>query len=416
MPNDLINDTVTTCPFCSLLCEDMPAFNTERKIACSIARHGYDGEERYRPQINGRKTDVETACRKAADILSAARLPLISGLGTDVRGIRAALLLAERSSAIVDHAGGGAVSDYVRVLCEEGWLGATLSEVRNRADLIVCLGCDFTDHHPRYIERISGASPAKFVFIGNQPPQKEWFADNKKRSFQSASYFPAPLPALAEVAGTLAALAQGTSLLHTKAAGRPLSQWQSLVDQMRQAQYVVLCWQTARLPAANRESIMRSFARLTRSINETTRCAMFPLGGDDGGTTALQVSLWQNGYPLRVAYQAGTIQYDPWRYDTNRLLASAEADALLWISTLSGNPPPSARAPRIFIGRADRPPPKVDVYIPAATPGLHCDSVLFRGDGIVPLPVRAHRPDEKLSTVESILYQITNALSVGSRK
>jgi formylmethanofuran dehydrogenase subunit B len=47
-------------------------------------------------RINGKPALLAAAAEHAAEILSAARMPVIAGLGTDVAGARASILLAER--------------------------------------------------------------------------------------------------------------------------------------------------------------------------------------------------------------------------------------------------------------------------------------------------------------------------------
>ena len=89
------------------------------------------------PRIAGRETSLDNAVRAAARLLRRARQPLFGGLATDVEGVRAAVDLAERCGATLDHAHGETLAAMTRLLQTRGWYAATLSELRNRADLVV---------------------------------------------------------------------------------------------------------------------------------------------------------------------------------------------------------------------------------------------------------------------------------------
>ena len=132
---------------------------------------------------------------------------------------------------------------------------------------------------------------------------------------------------------------------------------------------------------------MQALARLIRSLNATTRFAGLPLAGNDGDLTANAVQTWQAGVPLPASYANGRVDFDPHRFALHEVLARGEADALLWVSSLSGaNPPAFDGLPRIVLGRADvRPEPEPDVFVPVATPGVDAAGHLLRGDKVVTL-------------------------------
>ncbi len=95
-----------------------------------------------KPQIDGRDVDLETAMRAATDLIRASKLPLYGGLGTDVDGIRAVMALADKTGGVVDHALSEGQYRNFRVLQTRGWVMTTLTETRNRADVIIVVGTD----------------------------------------------------------------------------------------------------------------------------------------------------------------------------------------------------------------------------------------------------------------------------------
>ena len=106
------------------------------------------------PRIAGKPATREDAYARAAALLRDATQPLFAGLGTDVDGMRAVLSLADRTGGIVDHMHGAAMAANVATVQGHGWMTTTLSEVKNRADLLLFIGTDAVRHHPRFFERM----------------------------------------------------------------------------------------------------------------------------------------------------------------------------------------------------------------------------------------------------------------------
>src|SRR5882672_3860658 len=137
------------CPFCGLLCDDLRVAVT-RGVA-TVSAHGCarsramfsaNANDTATALVDGKPADLATAVGRAAGILRAAGRPLLISAGTDVAGMRVLTELAERCGGIVDHANGDALFRNLRVLQNTGWISTTLTEVRNRADLLVVAGPD----------------------------------------------------------------------------------------------------------------------------------------------------------------------------------------------------------------------------------------------------------------------------------
>ncbi|MDZ7736047.1 MAG: hypothetical protein U5P41_08035 [Gammaproteobacteria bacterium] len=99
------------------------------------------------PRIKGKPASLDAAIDAAAGILGQSQQPLFAGLGTDVAGMRAAVALAEATRGVMDHMHGQALSNNYRVLQSRGWITTTLTEIRNRADLILFVGTDAGNFH-----------------------------------------------------------------------------------------------------------------------------------------------------------------------------------------------------------------------------------------------------------------------------
>src|SRR5262249_38814533 len=145
--------------FCGLICDDLVIETTAaaarvRAAGCKLSQQGFErpaGDPT--PRIDGQAVTLAAAVARAAEILAASRLPLFAGLATDHAGLPAALQLADRIGGSVDHLGSAALFRNLPAQRDVGWIATTLSEVRNRADLVVVVGPDPSEAVPRFYER-----------------------------------------------------------------------------------------------------------------------------------------------------------------------------------------------------------------------------------------------------------------------
>jgi formylmethanofuran dehydrogenase subunit B len=396
------------CPFCGLVCDDLVVGSaggqlTVRANGCAIAATGFGRPaEHPRPRLAGRPSAADEAMSEAARLLARAHQPLIAGLATDVAGARASLQLAERCGAILDHMNSAATIRNLLVLQDGGWITTTLSEVRNRCDLLIAAGGDIVGRFPRFFERVIANRETLFstdrrcevVFLGRSRPE--------------GVEFPGPVTVvecdtrrLGEAFGALRALLAGRELQADAAA---LSAWAKLAERMRSARYGVLAWAAADFDFPHAELALQSLCELVKDLNHETRFSGLPLGGTDGDLTADSVLLWQTGYGARTSFARSEPRHDPGQLSATHLLERGEVDALLWISSFSATrTPPSTAVPTIVLGRPgmtfEREPA---VFIPVGTPGLDHAGHLFRTDRVVALPVRQLRPATLPSVAEAI--------------
>jgi formylmethanofuran dehydrogenase subunit B len=404
-----------TCPFCGLLCDDLVIASgarglTVRENGCPLAIAGFGraaATDSAAPRISGRPATLPEAAAEAARLLRDARLPLIAGLATDVAGARALGRLADRSGAVVDHMNSAAVMRNQLVLQDSGWITTTLSEVRNRADLLLIVGGDIVSRFPRFFERCLGRGVTLFkknhqcevVFLGQEPP--------------AGLSLPGPAPTvlrcsverMGEGFGLLRALLGGRPVTAPSAAGLPLARWMELADRMKRARYGVVAWAAADFDFPHAELTIQSLCELVKELNAATRFSGLPLAGSDGDLSADSVQLWQTGFGGRTSFGQGVPRYDPYQYSAARLLESGEADLLLWVSSFhAGRTPPSTAVPTVVLGQPgmafEREPA---AYIPVGTPGIDHAGHLFRTDRVVVLPLRQLRASGLPSVADAVV-------------
>ena len=399
--NVVINSTVATCPACSLLCDDVLIENKNNKI--KVLTKGCEKAVRFfeqplidtSPQINGNPVTLQQAIAHAAKLLKASQQPLFSGLSTDVQGFRALYNLAQKTNARLQHMNAQSTARNMKVLQSTGWQTTTLTEVKNRADVIVCIGTDVVSHNPRFFERIVWPKDAMFVdsqmreviYIGENLDTKAGTSPNGTPPFLLACRA-ADLP---EITLVLRALVADKKLKIVQIAGIKISDLQAVADKLKAAKYAVLAWVTKDCDFPHAELTIQNITETVAILNNTTRAAGLPLGGSDGDTSVNNANTWLSGLALNDEV--------------------IEHDLMIWVNSFSAHINPSKTDnPLIVIGSSNCEFSQTpDVFIPVATPGLDCGGTLFRVDSSVVLPLKKVR-ENNLPTLAQVISQIEAAL------
>jgi formylmethanofuran dehydrogenase subunit B len=408
------------CPFCSLACDDLRLTRTERDgVAlvgpeCPLARTGYieaGTDEEVPPRIEGRTVAERAAIERAAALIAASRAPLVAGLGAEVDGVRAALALADACGAAVDHMRAEGLMRVLLPLIERGAVQTTLSEMRNRADLVLVFGPDPRRIAPRLFER---ALPASGLFLQEGAGRRLTYVGGAPEAeldpHLSVEVVPAPPHRLAEIAGALARLVSGKPLPRAEIAGIPAARLAEIAAEMKATRYGVALFAPSLLDGAAPELGVAAILHLVQELNRVTRWAVLPVAGGDGLVGASQAMLWQSGVPLRSRFTAEGPRFAPHRLGADRLLAAGEADLLIWISAYRPVPPPDTPVPLIALAhhetRFSRAP---EVFLPVGVPGVDHGGATFRMDGVVALPLAPARASNRKSAAE-LLAAIRRAL------
>jgi formylmethanofuran dehydrogenase subunit B len=397
-----------TCPFCSLLCEDLNG--SEIKGRLYVQTHGCDKAStcfaKSPPSPLARVFDKtvsqEEAIAEAAQLLRRAHLPVYASLDTDVAGVRAGIALAKRTGGIIDQINTPCAS--VLALQSSGCITTTLTEIRNRADLIILIGAKVETHFPRLIDRCFQYAETLF-----KPPsaQPEIVVIGETSHIPNATTIPLAEHLLPEFIAMLKALLVKVPLQAQQVGEVPIADLMALVKRMQQTNYGVIAWHTESLNTGHIDLVVESLCELVKAFNKITRFAALPL---EDGTTARQVCVWQTGFPLRIGFSRHFPQYNPWQFSSQRLLASKEADTLVWISSFAHTQLPDYDVPTIVLANhfpeSSRPPA---IFIPVGTPGLDHSGYLFRVDQAVVLPLQQYR-EVGLPSVAEVLRKIAASL------
>jgi len=406
------------CPFCSLLCDDLRVAVEGQALtlvgpSCSRASAGYaDGSAEDLPLIAGVQASTQQAIEHAAALLSGSRHPVFGGLATDIDGMRAVMMLADRCGGTVDHMDGEALARKNGLLATRGIISTTLAEVANRADLVLLFGADALGGGSRFIERCvtpnDSLHPERLAVRELIVLAPRSAANALQGVSVPTRHLALSMTDAAEVVSALRALLAGRRLAARSVAGIPVTELTELAARLGAARYAVIVWGKDLTTAPHAEVALELLNELLKDLNRTTRAAGLSLGGGDGAASANAVCAWQAGYGLRTSFAGGFPEHDPTRFSTRRLIEDGAADLLLWISAYSSRqtPPADLDCPTIVLGRSGMRFDVVpDVYIPVGTPGLDHAGRLIRADSSVSLPLPALR-ENALPSVRQVLGQL----------
>lgn len=391
----IVSDPIlATCPACGLLCDDIQLENNQvlnTNCAKGIAFFEQILSENT-PKIAGKPASLQAAILKTVQLLKNSKQPIFKGLSTDVQGFRAVYNLAQKLNANMQHMNAQSMARNMKVLQSTGWQTTTLTEVKNRADVIVCVGSDIVSHNPRFFERFIaqdgmfiGAKQREIIFIGENISLKKL----KKHALEGAWILGCRTGDLAEITATLRALVAGKTLKTTEVAGVKVSDLQTVADKLKAAKYTVVAWVAKDFDFPYAELTIQNITETVVILNQTTRAAGLPLGGSDGDTSVNNTNTWLSGLVLNNEH--------------------IEHDCMVWVNSFSVDKlPPKTDKPLIVIGNSNI-HLEADVFIPIATPGLDCSGTLFRVDSSVILPLKKVREND-LPTLSKIVDEIEKQL------
>ncbi|NUQ61820.1 MAG: formylmethanofuran dehydrogenase subunit B [Pirellulales bacterium] len=396
-----------TCTFCGCVCDDIVVKVeghriVEAKNACVLGKSwflNHEIEDIPACLVAGRPAPVEEGIRRAAEILSKARYPVVYGLSdTTCEAQRVAVGIADWIGGSVDtttsvcHGPSGMAFQGV------GEVTASLGEILHRGDLIIFWGGNPAESHPRHFTKYSLMPKGIWTPRGRKDRTCVVVDVRKTKSAKAADIFLQIRPRKDfEALWTLRALAKGVELDPRQVeeeTGIPLAAWQDLMDRMKQARYGVILFGMGLTMTRGKHLNSEAVLALTRDMNEHTRFICKPMRGHGNVTGADNVVTWRTGYPFGVNLSRGYPRFNPGEYTTADLLCRREADAAMIIaSDPMANFPQAAREhlasiPYIALDPKQTPTTRhATVAFHVATYGINVPGTVYRMDD-VPIPLR----------------------------
>ena len=152
------------CTRCGCVCDDLSITVEKGRVvsaarACGLAERWFLDQGKNEPSaatLEARPAKFDDAIKRAAEILTHSRYPLIYGLSrSSTEGQRAAVRLADQIGATIDTTASRCHAPSIMAIQQVGESTCSLGEAKNRCDLVVFWGCDPVNSHPRHGERYS---------------------------------------------------------------------------------------------------------------------------------------------------------------------------------------------------------------------------------------------------------------------
>lgn len=348
--------------------------------------------------LDGKAISLDEAYRHAARILSGAKFPLVAGLGADVPGARAAILLAERLRGAFDHLASREALADLDVMRSFGMFTTTPNEARVRADCVVLIGSGLSDHWPALFERLALGQPPRHGAQAGEARKVVWLGATAEEAARAGADVKIIHAESLEIPRVLA-------VWRARLGGRPVAldaakveRVDALVATLKAARFGVVVWSSSGLDPLSVEMLQS----LVTDLNATTRFTGIPIGARAGAAAVTQTAGWMTGFPPRTGFGRGYPEHDPWRFEAARLVESGEADAALWISAYDGEPPPWSRdIPTVTLAPGGAATPN-GVFIEVGRPGETHDAVEFAQEAGALVLRRATAPAPLPSVADAI--------------
>jgi formylmethanofuran dehydrogenase subunit B len=424
----VIQDAI--CTACGCMCDDIVLTVERNRIALAERACDLGKRELLRRSVSpawlthrahcfieGQPASLEDGYQLAAELLTAARYPLVYGVRHSTCEAQSrAVSIADLIGGVVDTTssvdGHAATTIAVQSV---GISTSTLGEVRNRSDFVLYWGSNPAESSPRHTSRYALDPVGLFVPHGRR--DRTCIAVDIRATATTAvadRFIQVKPNGDFEALWILRALAKRLDLDAAQALDRtgvPLSVWQDLLERMKACRYGAIFFgrgiSATRGERANSEAILR----LTRELNAFTRFVARPIGGEGNVVGAENVLTWRTGYPFGVNLARGYPRYNPGEYTAGEILSRGEADAalLLGCDPLSDFPRAARQhlqsIPTIVLDANDTPTKKAArVAFTLETFGIHTQGTVYRLDD-VPLALRPALSTEHPSQWE-VLSQI----------
>ncbi len=399
--------TDVVCPLCGCVCDDVVVEVEDNKVtkvkgACAVGKSKLMGHGRITsPAIreNGVLKDCsyDEAIKRAAEILAAARRPLMYGWSSTVcEASKVGIELAEEIGAVIDNTASVCHGPSVLAIQDVGLPSCTLGEVKNRADLVIYWGANPAAAHGNHMKRYSYISKGYFLPEGKKEKKLAVVDVRETKSAKLADVFIRIEPGKDYlVLSALRALLLGyDDVVPEEVGGVSKKDLLELVQMMKETKFGIIFFGMGVTHSRGRHNNIVNAIQVTRAAHKHTKFNIMPMRGHYNVNGFNQVCTWETGFPFSVDLSEGYAWYNPGETSSTDLLMRGECDAALFIATDPGAHFPGesirhlSKIPVIQIDPYANPTTEfADVVIPAAISGIEAEGTVYRMDNI-PLRLR----------------------------
>ena len=416
------------CSFCGCLCDDLTVEVEENNVkrvkrACRLGARKLMGHDRIKAPMLRQGTKLEEisyeeAYNKAAEILFKARRPLLYGWASTVcEAQKGGILLAEEVGGILDSTATVCHGPSIIGIEEKGLAGATLGQVKNRADLLVFWGCNPAEAHPRHTLRYSSNVCGKFTPDGRNCKKVIVVDVRETRTSKNADKFLRLLPGSDyEVISALRMILAGKAdLLPDVIGGVSKVELISVIDLFKSAKFGAFFFGLGITHSRGRYKNIDNAISLITELNSQTKFIMLPMRGHYNVAGIGQVAAWETGFPMSIDFSRGIPYFNPGETAACDILAQQDADAALVVAADPASNLPRAiveylaKIPIVQIDPFENPTTLLaSVVIPSAVAGIEAEGTAYRMDG---MPLRMKKlVKSNYPSDEEIVYNIIKSV------
>ncbi|MEC7864848.1 MAG: hypothetical protein VX890_02925 [Pseudomonadota bacterium] len=405
------------CPFCSLHCDDIQVsisgnrFKVNNKnLICTkkIEKSNIKSSSQILPEINSKTSTLSDALKAIKKKLSDHKEILLLNHGVDLSGLRSMLSFATKYNCIIDHINSKTLFQNLNLMQRSGYMATSLTEIKNRADIIIVFGNKIFEKSPRLLEKVlqsknslcTDVKKKEIILIGN-------FNSSTFKHIKNNSKVTNIKLDLDKIPSLMKLLISNEAVENLEVLSKTdLNRIKKLISKSK---YLVATWTNSDFSAAkNPEMIINAISKYIISYNIKKRGACAPIAGSLGDITSSQALAWMTGFASRIKFTGTTFQHDRISYDSNILIENNNVDVIVHISTLNLNKIKlNKNIYNIVIGHPNSVfDHKPDIFIPVGVPGVDYDGIMFRTDNVVSVALKNIR-DIKLPTTENIINKLS---------
>ena len=368
-----------TCPFCSLLCNDLRLIFDEGALA-AFSTDCVVGEAGFRLAVDDSTHEeptqavLETSLRTARTWLQEARQPLVVLAGTaDTEAISAAVRLAKRTSAILacDEDWSGSVLGLS--MQKAGWLTDTLRELRSQSLVVLC-GVDPARTHPRLGELLGRDLKTDSLQFDPADPLEalRWLRVARSKSTE-------PIPAWCTAVHTrIEAACSGLVVFG--------QEWLKVGNPFTTE---LLLW--------------------LKDLNKEKHWYALYLPPAPNSSGVVETLLSETGFPGNMHLRSRKLDFSPRVWRAENVIQQGGADVCILVGkpgSFSEETLSLLSQSRTILLDAERPAWNPPVWLPSARVGVECSGRFQRLDG-VPVELQPVLPSRR-RTMKDLLYELAD--------
>ena len=397
------NKHYITCPFCSLHCDDIQVEVDKNKFkivsenikdcTSKIEYFNIKNTSNLTAIIQNKKINFNKAIDSAKRMINKSNDITVVNHGTDVNGVRSLLNFAANYNCVVDHVNSKYLYRNLGIIQRKGYMATSLTETRNRSDVIILFGNNILKKSPRLIDKVifpkhslcTNLKSRKLLLVGDFDAQSVKMVKNKHH----VEHFKINLNDTPEIL---------TKVMSDDKLPKKLEGIRKIIKKSR---YLVASWTTSDFDKCDDpDNVISSISDFILSMNETSRAACMPIAGSLADATSSQTMSWITGFPSRVKFNGKSFFHDRNICNSQEIISNQNTDLAIHISTVNHNKVTlNDKIKNIFIGHINSTfNIKPDIFIPVGNPGIDHRGIMFRTDNVVSVLLDKIRENGLLST------------------